>query len=89
LTEIKALETDVKECERRIRFARDFDSIMDYFAAMGLLRRSEAALRDMLIMDLSLTEKRMAEVCGVWCVTCVCECVCVCACVCVCVSSQC
>jgi hypothetical protein len=74
----------VKECERRIRFARDFDSIMDYFAAMGLLRRSEAALRDMLIMDLSLTEKRMAEVCGVWCVMCVCECVCVCACVCVC-----
>ncbi len=62
VTELKELETDVKECERRIRFGRDFDSIMDYFASMGALRRREAELRDALIMDLALVEKGMKDV---------------------------
>lgn len=63
VAELRDLETDVKECERRIRFGRDFDSIMDYFASMGALRRREAELRDSLIMDLALVEKTMQEVC--------------------------
>ena len=62
VAELRELETDVKECERRIRFGRDFDSIMDYFASMGALRRREAELRDSLIMDLALVEKTMQEV---------------------------
>ena len=39
LDELKDLEADLKECERRIRFARDFDAIMDFFASVGELRR--------------------------------------------------
>ncbi len=62
VAELKELETDVKECERRIRFSRDFDSIMDYFASMGALRRREAELRDMLIMDLALSEHTSKQV---------------------------
>lgn len=66
VAELRELETDVKECERRIRFGRDFDSIMDYFASMGALRRREAELRDSLIMDLALVEKTMQEVSRGW-----------------------
>ncbi len=51
----------VRECERRIRFGRDFDSIMDYFASVGALRRREAELRDLLISDLYLAEKLKDE----------------------------
>lgn len=67
LAELKLMEDDVKECERRIRFSRDFDSIMDFFAAIGALRRREAQLRDLLIMDLALAEKTTDQVRSSYC----------------------
>ena len=57
LEEMALLETDLKETERRLRFARNFDAIMDYFAAVADVRRYEAQLRDRLIVDLQFTQQ--------------------------------
>ena len=68
LAELNALERDVKECERRIRFSRSFDAIMDYFEAMATVRKFEADLRDKLIADLAFADllaKKVHDV-AVW-----------------------